>query len=62
MDDSVSMMSNKQETNSVILSPQANYTDRAAATWRPNLVPTFVDRGMSRGQCGGSPTVVNISF
>jgi hypothetical protein len=26
------------------------------------LVPTFVDRGVSRGQCGGSPTVVNLSF
>jgi hypothetical protein len=27
-----------------------------------NLVPTFVDRGVSRGQRGGSPTVVNLSF
>jgi hypothetical protein len=27
-----------------------------------NLVPTFVDRGVSRGQCGGSLTVVNHSF
>jgi hypothetical protein len=26
------------------------------------LVPTFVDRGVSRGQRGGSPTVVNLSF
>jgi hypothetical protein len=25
-------------------------------------VPTFVDRGVSRGQRGGSPTVVNLSF
>jgi hypothetical protein len=25
-------------------------------------VPTFVDRGMSRGQRSGSPTVVNLSF
>jgi hypothetical protein len=25
-------------------------------------VPTFVDRGVSRGQCGGSPTVVHLSF
>jgi hypothetical protein len=40
-------------------SPQANYTDLATATWR-NLVSTFVDRGMSRGQRGGSPTVVNL--
>jgi hypothetical protein len=46
----------------VALSPQANYTDRATATCRRNLVPTFVDRGMSRGQRGGSPTVVNLNF
>jgi hypothetical protein len=25
-------------------------------------VPTFVDRGVSRGQRGGSPTVVNLRF
>jgi hypothetical protein len=25
-------------------------------------VPTFVDRGVSRGQRGGSPTAVNLSF
>jgi hypothetical protein len=30
--------------------------------WRRNLVPTFVDRGLSRGQRGGSSTVVNFSF
>jgi hypothetical protein len=33
-----------------------------SATCRRNLVPTFVDRGVSRGQRGGSPTVVNLSF
>jgi hypothetical protein len=38
----------------VALSPQTNYTD--------NLVSSFVDRGVSRGQRGGSPTVVNLSF
>jgi hypothetical protein len=43
-------------------SPQANYTDWATATCRRNLGPTFVDRGVSRGQRGGSPTVVNLSF
>ena len=32
------------------LSPHANYTDRAA-----KLVPTFADRGVSRGQRNGSP-------
>jgi hypothetical protein len=46
----------------VALSPQANYTDWATATCWRNLVPTFVDRGVWRGQCGGSPTVVNLSF
>jgi hypothetical protein len=52
---------NKQK-NSVAPSPQANYTDWATTTCRRNLVPTFVDRGMSRGQRGGSPTVFNLSF
>jgi hypothetical protein len=47
--------------NSLALSPQANCTEWATATWR-NLVPTFVDRGVSRGQRGGSPTVVILSF
>jgi hypothetical protein len=32
------------------------------ATGRRNLVPTFADRGVSRGQRGGSSTVVNLSF
>jgi hypothetical protein len=32
------------------------------ATCRQNLLPTFVDRGVSLGQCGGSPAVVNLSF
>jgi hypothetical protein len=44
------------------LSPQANYTDLATATCRRNLVSTFVDRGVSHGQRGGSLTVVNVSF
>jgi hypothetical protein len=52
----------KQTTNSVALSPQAKYTDWATATCRRNLVPTFVDRGVSRGQRGGSRTAVNLSF
>jgi hypothetical protein len=50
----------KQKTNSVGLSPQANYTDWATATWR-NLVPTFADKGVSSGGRGGPPTVVNLS-
>jgi hypothetical protein len=48
--------------NSVALSPQTNCTDLEAATGRPILVPTSADRGMSRGQRGGSPTVVNLGF
>jgi hypothetical protein len=42
-------------------SPQANCTDWATATCRRNLVPTFVGRGVSRGQRGGTHTVVNLS-
>jgi hypothetical protein len=52
----------KKKTISVALSPQANFTDWATATCPRNLVPTFVDKGVSRGQRGGSPTVVNLSF
>jgi hypothetical protein len=37
-------------------------TERPTATCRRNLVSTFVDRGVSRGQRGGSPTVVNLNF
>jgi hypothetical protein len=58
-----SMLSVKQnKTYSVALSPRANYMDWATATCRRNLVSTFVDRGVSRGQRGGSRTVVNLSF
>jgi hypothetical protein len=52
----------KKNTNSVALRPQANYTDYATAIFRRNLVPTFVDSGVSHGQRVGSPTVVNFSF
>jgi hypothetical protein len=55
------MQTNKQ-TISVALSPRTNYTDWSTATCRRNLVPTFVDRGVSRGQRGGSSTVANPSF
>jgi hypothetical protein len=48
--------------NSVALGEQANYIDWATATFWWNLVPTFADRGVSRGQRGGFPTVVNLSF
>jgi hypothetical protein len=50
----------QQQKNSVAFSLRANYTDWATATCRRNLVPTFVDRGVSRGQRGGSPTAVNL--
>jgi hypothetical protein len=41
---------------------QAYYTDWATATSRRNLVSTFADGGMSRGERGGSRAVVNLSF
>jgi hypothetical protein len=44
-----------RKTNSMALSLQANYTDWATATCRQNLVPTLADRGVSRGQRGGTP-------
>jgi hypothetical protein len=47
---------------SVTFGPQANYADRATATCRRNLVPTFTDKEVSRGQCVGFPTIVNLSF
>jgi hypothetical protein len=51
-----------KHTNSVAFSPQANYIDWTTSTCRRNLVPTFVERWVSRGQSGGSTTVVNLSF
>jgi hypothetical protein len=52
----------KTETNSVALNQRTNYTDWATATCSWNLVPTFVDRRVLRGQRGGSLTVVILSF
>jgi hypothetical protein len=49
-------------TNSVTLSPQANYTDWATATCQRNLVPAFAERGVSRGQSGGISAAGNLSF
>jgi hypothetical protein len=48
--------------NSVDLSLQANSTDWSTATCRWNLMQTFVARGVSRGQRGGSLTVIYLSF
>jgi hypothetical protein len=55
----ITKQTNKQ-TNSVAFSPQANYNDCATATCWQNLVPTFADRGVSRGQRGGYLTAVNL--
>jgi hypothetical protein len=52
----------KQTTNSVALSPQANYTDRATATCRLNLVPTFADSGGVAWSARRIPYVVDLSF
>jgi hypothetical protein len=52
----------RHKTNSVAFSPQANFIDWATATCRGNLVRTFADRGVSRGQGGGCPSFVNLSF
>jgi hypothetical protein len=38
------------------------YTGWATDTCRRNLVPTFVVIGLSRGQRGGFPAVVNLNF
>jgi hypothetical protein len=44
----------KTKTKLRVLSPQANYTDRATAAV-VEVVPTFADRGVLRGQRNGSP-------
>jgi hypothetical protein len=47
---------NKQKKKiSVSLSPQGYYTGWATGTCRLNLVPTFLDNGVSRDQRCGSP-------
>jgi hypothetical protein len=40
------------------LSPQENYINWATAICWQNLVPTSMDRGLTRGQRGGSPMVI----
>jgi hypothetical protein len=52
---------NKQ-TYTTALSERANYTDWSTATCRRNLVPSFADRGVSRGQRGGFSAFDNLSF
>jgi hypothetical protein len=51
-----------EQTNSVAFSPQTNNADWTTATSRPNLVPTFADRGVSHGQRGGSPRSLILAF
>jgi hypothetical protein len=43
-------------------SPQVNYIKWVTATGRRILMPILADRGVSCGQCGGAPTVINLSF
>jgi hypothetical protein len=61
-EDLKSYIQKQTKTYPVALTPQANYTDWSVVTCRRNLVPTFADRVVSRGQRGGSPTVANFSF
>jgi hypothetical protein len=58
----LSLIEEVVQTNSVASSPQENYTEWMTAACRRILVSTFADRGVSRGQRGGSHTVVNLSF
>jgi hypothetical protein len=57
------LFTKKKQTNSVALSPRANYTDWLSDR---NLSTKFsaknVDSWVSRGQRGGSPTIVYLSF
>jgi hypothetical protein len=51
-----------EEETSLAFSPQANCTDLVTATiWRI-LVPVFVDRRVSHGQCSRTPIAVKLSF
>jgi hypothetical protein len=54
------LLTNKQ-TNTVAFSPQVNYSEWAIAIGRQILVQTFVDRGVSRGQRGGTSTAINLN-
>jgi hypothetical protein len=55
----VLLITYNKQTLWVLVRKQTVPTD---AICRRNLVKTFVDRGVLRGQRGGSPTVVNLSF
>jgi hypothetical protein len=49
-----------KKKNSVALRPQANYTAWVTATCWWNLMPTFADRGVSRGQRGRHVTILSL--
>jgi hypothetical protein len=55
------------DISGIIKTPWPLVRKRTIPTKRPPfvdeiIVPTFVDRGVSRGQRGGTPTAVNLSF
>jgi hypothetical protein len=52
----------EQQKTSLAFSHQANYTDWAIAIGRRIIVPTLMDRELSRGQRGGKLMVFNLSF
>jgi hypothetical protein len=43
--------------NTYLLTPWSLVRERTIPTERRNLVPTFVDRGVSRSERGGFPTI-----
>jgi hypothetical protein len=58
----VILIDNNKQTNKLRgLSLQANYTDRATAAV-DEVVPTFADRGVLRGQRNGSPRPLILVF
>jgi hypothetical protein len=56
------LVTTTKTTYSMAFSPKTKYTDWATANCRRNLVPAFVDRGVSRAHHGGSLTAVNLSI
>jgi hypothetical protein len=50
------------ETEINAITPKANYTDWSTATGRRILLPSFADRGVSRGQRGGIRWQLNLVF
>jgi hypothetical protein len=49
------LFQNKQTKNELCGCPHANYTNRLTSAHQRILVATFMDRGVSHGQHGGSP-------